>query len=90
MIALANSPRFLDRLRHLAVDQKVAASTQNQALHARVFLFREVLGWDSGDFSDVRPAKQPRRLIASDPWAAPASKLLPFGLLSPTPQSTLI
>ena len=37
-------------LNHLAVDKKVAASTQNQALSALVFLYREVLrqnlsGW---------------------------------------------
>ena len=30
-------------LTHLAVDRKVAASTQNQALHALVFLYAKVL-----------------------------------------------
>ena len=33
-------------LTHLAVDQKVAASTQNQALNAILFLYREVLKQD--------------------------------------------
>ncbi|MEO5761856.1 MAG: phage integrase N-terminal SAM-like domain-containing protein, partial [Vicinamibacteria bacterium] len=31
---------------HLAVNQKVAASTQNQALSAIIFLYRHVLGRD--------------------------------------------
>ena len=33
-------------LTHLAVDQKVAASTPNQALNAILFLYREVLKQD--------------------------------------------
>ena len=33
-------------LSHLAVDQKVAASTQNQALSALLFLYQRVLGID--------------------------------------------
>ena len=33
-------------LTHLAVDQKVAASTQNHALNAILFLYREVLKQD--------------------------------------------
>ena len=31
-------------LTHLAVERNVALSTQNQALHAILFLYREVLG----------------------------------------------
>ena len=34
-------------LTHLAVDQNVAASTQNQAFSALLFLYREVLHKDS-------------------------------------------
>lgn len=45
---------FLD---HLAVEGKVSASTQRQALNALVFLYREVLERDLGDFSDYRRAK---------------------------------
>ena len=33
-------------LTHLAVEGRVSASTQNQALSALLFLFREVLGRD--------------------------------------------
>ena len=40
-------------LTHLAVDQNVAASTQNQALSALLFLYREVLKKDL-----KRPAPQ--------------------------------
>ena len=35
-------------LNHLAVQQKVAAATQNQALSALVFLYREVLRLEIG------------------------------------------
>jgi integron integrase len=44
----------------LAVEHNVAASTQNQALNALVFLYREVLSIDLGDFSgSVRAKKLP-------------------------------
>ena len=39
-------------LSHLAVEGRVAAATQKQALNAAVFLFREVFKRDPGDFSD--------------------------------------
>jgi hypothetical protein len=45
-----------------AVDRKVAASTQNQALAAILFLYKEVLGTDPGWLDDVVRAKRPRRL----------------------------
>ena len=48
-------------LTHLAVERKVAAATQNQALNAIVFLYKRVLGIEPGDFNAVR-AKRPRRL----------------------------
>jgi integron integrase len=51
-----------DYLSHLAVDKKVSASTQNQALNAVVFLFRHVLGKNiDNELSAVR-ARQRRRL----------------------------
>src|ERR1044072_2216387 len=37
------APEMEQFLNYLAVDRKVAASTQNQALSALVFLYREVL-----------------------------------------------
>src|SRR5438876_2180540 len=48
-------------LTDLAVQKKVAASTQNQALNALVFLYKEVLHMELGEFSAVR-AKRPERL----------------------------
>ncbi len=49
-------------LTHLAVDGNVAASTQNQALSALLFLYREVLGLDLPWMQDVVRAKRPARL----------------------------
>lgn len=49
-------------LSHLAVNLNVAASTQNQALNAIVFLFRDVLKKDPGDFHDFQRARVRRRL----------------------------
>ncbi len=39
-------PEVENFLTHLAVDEKVAASTQNQAVSALLFLYRQVLGID--------------------------------------------
>jgi integron integrase len=47
---------------HLAVERKVAASTQTQALSALLFLYREVLGLPLGWVDDVERAKRPKRL----------------------------
>jgi len=49
-------------LTHLATDRDVSASTQNQALNAIVFLYRQVLKIDVGDFSGFHPARLPRHL----------------------------
>jgi integron integrase len=51
--------RFLTAL---AVERRVSASTQNQALAALLFLYREVLGRDPGWINDVVRAKRPQRL----------------------------
>lgn len=48
-------------LRHLAVDNNVAASTQNQALSALLFLYRNVLN-QPVDWVDVLWAQKPKRL----------------------------
>lgn len=48
-------------LTFLAEKRNVAASTQNQALNALVFLYKHVLGQPLGNFSAPR-AKRPRRL----------------------------
>lgn len=49
-------------LSHLAVGRKVSASTQNQALAALLFLYREVLGQELDWLQDVTRAKKPQRL----------------------------
>jgi site-specific recombinase XerD len=51
-------------LTHLAVAGRVSASTQNQALSALLFLYREVLQRDFGWLSDVVRANRPKRLPA--------------------------
>jgi integron integrase len=48
-------------LSHLAVERNVAAATQNQALNAIVFLYKQVLEIDPGSFHAVR-ARPSRRL----------------------------
>ncbi len=49
-------------LRHLAVNRKVAASTQNQAFCALIFLYREVLHMDMNDKINICYAKRPETL----------------------------
>lgn len=49
-------------LTHLAVTKKVSASTQNQALAALLFLYRQVIGRDVGDLGEVIRARKPERL----------------------------
>jgi len=56
----ADAKRFLS---HLAVDRKVAASTQNQAFNALLFLFRHVLDRDLDDISDTVRADRARRRL---------------------------
>jgi len=49
-------------LTHLAVNRDVSASTQNQALNAIVFMYREVVRCDAGEFGEFERAKRSRRL----------------------------
>jgi site-specific recombinase XerD len=49
-------------LTYLAVQEKVSASTQNQALSALLFLYRHVLKRDIGDLGEVIRARKPTRL----------------------------
>jgi integron integrase len=49
-------------LTHLARDVHVAASTQNQALSALLFLYKQVLNQEIGWLSNVQRAKRPARL----------------------------
>ena len=56
------APEISVFLTHLAVDKKVAASTQNVALNALVFLYRQVLRFEELHFEGVVRAKRPQRL----------------------------
>lgn len=58
-LAAPDVSRFLS---HLAVDRHVAASTQNQALSAILFLYRDVLGLELDWIEDVIRAQKPKRL----------------------------
>jgi integron integrase len=49
-------------LTHLAVREKVSASTQNQALCALLFLYRHVFGYDVGNVGDVVRARKSHRV----------------------------
>jgi len=49
-------------LSHLATERNVAAATQNQALAALLFLYKQVLGRELGWFDDLVRAKRPVRL----------------------------
>jgi integron integrase len=57
-----NAEQVRTFLEDLAVHGKVAASTQNQALNALVFFFREGLKVDLGQIGEFEYAKRPRRL----------------------------
>ncbi len=51
-----------DFLSHLAEHRQVAASTQNQALNALVFLYEQVLHRPLGDIGEFARAKKPKKL----------------------------
>jgi site-specific recombinase XerD len=57
-----NVIRLKHFLTHLAVYEHVASSTQNQALSARLFLYRDVLGINLPDTINVIRARKPQRL----------------------------
>ena len=51
-------PEVTAFLTHLAVTEKVSASTQNQAFNSLLFLYRHVLGQDFGVLDGVERAKR--------------------------------
>ena len=57
-----NSPEIEAFLSHLAIKDNVAASTQNQAFSALLFLYREVLNLELNEPIDALRAKRPRYL----------------------------
>ncbi len=56
------APEVEQFLTNLAVVGRVSASTQNQALSALLFLYRNVLGIELPWLADIRRAKRPERL----------------------------
>jgi integron integrase len=56
------APELTAFLSDLAMQHSVAASTQNQALHAILFLYRDVLKLDLPWLDEVQRAKKPQRL----------------------------
>lgn len=59
-------------LTHLAVQEKVSASTQNQALSAILFLYRHVLQRNFGQGSNNHAARVAQALVARTPEARKA------------------
>lgn len=49
-------------LSYLAINRKVSASTQNQALHAILFMYKHVLKIDLEYITDIERAKKPQRI----------------------------
>ena len=49
-------------LSHLAINKNVAASTQNIALSALLFLYRQVLQMDLPRIENIEKARRPKRL----------------------------
>ena len=49
-------------LTHLAVKRNVTSSTQNQAFNALLFLYRDVLGIEFGDFRNTIRARKSKRI----------------------------
>jgi len=60
--ATLGSREITDFLNDLAVRGNVAASTQNQALNALAFLYKQVLEKPLGELEDFARAKRPKRL----------------------------
>ena len=58
-LTLPEISRFLS---YLAIEKHVAASTQNQALNALVFLYKQVLQKEIGELGSTERAKKPGRL----------------------------
>jgi integron integrase len=57
-----SEPEINAFLTHLAVKEKVSASTQNQALCALLFLYRKVIDREVGQLGEVVRARKPKRL----------------------------
>jgi integron integrase len=56
------APEITEFLTDLAIEHEVAPSTQMQALNALVFLYKQVLGHEPGEFAGVVRAQRPRKV----------------------------
>lgn len=76
-------------LSHLATDKNVAASTQNVALSALLFLYRQVLHVDLPEIDNIERARRPKRVpvvftpaeVEAIPAQLTGTHLLMIGLL---------
>ncbi len=57
-----HDPEVIAFLTHLAVNRGVSAATQNQALNALVFFYRNIMKRPLGDITTAARAKRPQRL----------------------------
>ena len=57
-----NEHHISEYLTYLAVEKKVSASTQNQAMSAILYLYREVLVLQLPDIPNIKSAKKPAKL----------------------------
>lgn len=55
-------PEVVEFLNYLAIERNVASSTQNQALCALVFLYKQVLNRPLNELKDLKRAKKPQKL----------------------------
>lgn len=55
-------PQINAFLTHLAVKEKICASSHNQALSALLFLYRHLIGREVGDLGEVIRARKPKHL----------------------------
>jgi integrase len=62
--SMMGAPEINEFLSWLAVERNVAASTQNQALSALLYLYREVLGEEVPWLAELVRARRPERLPA--------------------------
>lgn len=67
------APEVRAYLSHLAVDKKIAASTQNVAISALLFLYRQVLDPPLPDIDGIKRPQRPKRLPTVFSILAPGS-----------------
>ncbi len=61
-MSMVNSSQVREFLSHLALNERISASTQNQAMSALLFLFRHVLGQELGDMTLTLRAKTRKKI----------------------------